>query len=101
MGTPGECYHGDWLLGRPPDRTNRAEVVNVNGYATFRQVRMYNESNSILGGGARECGTRSLILGGTTGIGVGVRARLPFRVFTVASGRAGGWRLVIDVAHHW
>jgi hypothetical protein len=61
---------------------------------------MYNESSSIIGG-AEGCGTRSLIVGGTTGVGVGVRARLPFRAFIVPGGRAGGARLVIDVAHSW
>jgi len=37
---------------------------------------------------------------GQTTIGVGVRARLPFRVFTLAGPGSGG-RVVIDVAHHW
>ena len=35
-----------------------------------------------------------------TGIGLGVRARLPYRVF-VLDGSGGGSRLVIDVAHRW
>jgi hypothetical protein len=35
-----------------------------------------------------------------TKIGLGVRARLPFRVFALA-GPGGGSRLVIDVAHRW
>lgn len=33
-------------------------------------------------------------------LGVGVRARLPFRVFTVA-GPGGNGRIVLDVAHRW
>ena len=37
---------------------------------------------------------------GQTTIGVGVRARLPFRVFDLAGPGSGG-RLVLDVAHHW
>jgi hypothetical protein len=37
---------------------------------------------------------------GRTVLGVGVRARLPFRVFTLAGPGSGG-RLVLDVAHHW
>ena len=37
---------------------------------------------------------------GQTTLGVGVRARLPFRVFTLA-GPGSGSRLVIDVAHFW
>jgi len=37
---------------------------------------------------------------GQTTLGIGVRARLPFRVFTLA-GPGSGSRLVIDVAHRW
>jgi hypothetical protein len=37
---------------------------------------------------------------GQTTIGLGVRARLPFRVFTL-DGPGNGSRIVIDVAHHW
>jgi len=32
-------------------------------------------------------------------MGLGVRARLPFRVFTLTDATTS--RLVIDVAHHW
>ncbi|WP_460392833.1 AMIN-like domain-containing (lipo)protein [Actinophytocola sediminis] len=56
---------------------NRSELVNVNGYQTFRQVAW---------AGSWE---------GTTTVGLGVRAHLPFRVFTLPG------RIVIDVAHHW
>lgn len=56
---------------------NRRELVNVTGYQTFRQVAW---------AGSWE---------GTTSIGLGVRARLPFRVFTLPG------RVVIDVAHFW
>jgi hypothetical protein len=60
---------------------NRAEVVNVTGYSTFRQVRWDSSFE------------------GYTSLGLGVRARLPFRVFTLQD--ATGSRLVIDVAHRW
>lgn len=47
---------------------------------------------------------RDLVYGGTyegyTTFGVGVRARLPFRVFTLA-GPGSGSRIVLDVAHKW
>ena len=47
---------------------------------------------------------RDLVFGGTyegySSIGLGVRARLPFRVFTL-DGPGGGSRLVVDVAHRW
>ena len=68
--------------GTPSFRpVNSAEVVNVAGYATFRQVAW---------AGSFE---------GQTTLGLGVRARLPFRVFTLQDAR--GSRLVLDVAHHW
>jgi hypothetical protein len=61
---------------------NSRELVNVSGWTTFRQVAW---------GGSFE---------GYTTIGLGVRARLPFRVFTLA-GPGSGSRLVVDVAHQW
>ena len=61
---------------------NPRELTNVTGYRTFRQVAF---------AGSFE---------GQTTIGLGVRARLPFRVVTLA-GPGSNSRLVIDVAHHW
>ncbi|WP_367128368.1 hypothetical protein [Saccharothrix sp. HUAS TT1] len=58
----------------PADLT---EVVDVTGYRTFRQVAW---------AGSWE---------GTTDLGLGVRARLPFRVFTLPN------HIVVDVAHQW
>jgi hypothetical protein len=60
---------------------NRRELVNVSGYTTFRQVAW---------AGSFE---------GQTSMGVGLRARLPFRAFTIHD--ASGSRLVVDVAHRW
>jgi hypothetical protein len=60
----------------------KAELSNVSGYQTFRQV-VYAGSFE-----------------GSTSIGLGVRARLPFRVFTL-DGPGTGSRLIIDVAHFW
>lgn len=57
--------------------SDRTELVDVAGYRTFRQVAW---------AGSWE---------GTTGVGLGVRARLPFRVFTLTD------RIVVDVAHTW
>ena len=57
-------------------------VANVGGYRTLRDV-VY--------GGCFE---------GNTTFGVGVRARLPFRVFTLA-GPGSHSRIVLDVAHRW
>ena len=57
--------------------TRRPAMPNVTGYTTFRQVAW---------GGSFE---------GYTTIGLGVRARLPFRVFLSTN------HLVVDVAHHW
>ena len=60
---------------------NDRELVNVTGYTTFRQVSW--------------AGTFE----GQSSMGLGVRARLPFRTFTIQD--ATGSRLVIDVAHRW
>jgi hypothetical protein len=57
-------------------------LVNVPGFRGFRQVA---------GAGSFE---------GITALGLGVRARLPFRAYTLR-GPGHGWRLVIDVAHRW
>jgi hypothetical protein len=61
---------------------NRSELVNVFGWQTFRQIAW---------AGSYE---------GQSTIGLGVRARLPFRVF-VLQGPGAGSRFVIDVAHSW
>lgn len=61
---------------------DRSHAVDVDGYRTFEQVAF---------GGSFE---------GQTLIGLGVRARLPMRVFTL-DGPGDGSRLVIDVAHRW
>jgi len=57
-------------------------LVDVSGFRTFRQV---------VGAGSFE---------GITSIGLGVRAKLPFRVFTTSS-PDGHSHVVIDVAHRW
>jgi hypothetical protein len=64
------------------DPPNYNELTNVRGYRTFRQV---------VDEGSFE---------GETAIGVGVRARLPFRVFTL-TGPGNTSRIVVDVAHRW
>ena len=61
---------------------NPAQAVAVGGFRTLRQVAFL---------GTHEAQTQ---------IGLGVRARLPFRVF-VLDGPGGGSRVVIDVAHQW
>jgi hypothetical protein len=61
---------------------NPANLVNVSGFRTFRQVAV---------GGSFE---------GYTTIGLGVRARLPFRVFALP-GPGHQSRIVVDVAHQW
>lgn len=60
----------------------KSELVDVSGFRTFRQIA---------GAGSFE---------GQTTIGLGVRARLPFRVFVLA-GPDDGSRIVVDVAHRW
>lgn len=58
------------------------ELIDTSGYRTFRQVAW---------AGSFE---------GQTAIGLGVRARLPFRVFLL-DGPGSGSRMVVDVAHKW
>ena len=60
---------------------NPAELANVAGFRTFRQIAY--------------AGTFE----GQTTFGVGVRTRLPFRVFAVSG--PNGVKLVVDVAHRW
>ncbi|SEO78742.1 AMIN-like domain-containing (lipo)protein [Trujillonella endophytica] len=64
------------------DPTNDAEAESVAGYRTFRQVAW---------AGSFE---------GVSTVGLGVRARLPFRVM-VLDGPGNDARLVVDVAHTW
>jgi hypothetical protein len=61
---------------------NPRELVDVAGWRTFRQVSLVEVYESQIT------------------VGLGVRARLPFRVFTL-DGPGQGSRLVIDVAHRW
>lgn len=60
-----------------------ANLTNVTGYHTFRQVAF---------AGSFE---------GQTTVGLGVRARLPFRAFVIGGPGFGEQRLVVDVAHAW
>ena len=64
------------------DPANDSEALNVDGYATFRQVAF---------AGSFE---------GQTAFGLGVRALLPFRAF-ILDGPGDASRLVVDVAHRW
>lgn len=69
--------------GRPTyTPANRRELADVTGWQTFRQVAW---------AGSFE---------GQSTFGLGVRARLPFRV-SVLDGPGSGSRMVVDVAHSW
>jgi hypothetical protein len=61
---------------------DRRHLADVTGFATFRQVTS--------AGGFEGYGS----------VGLGVRARLPFRVLTF-SGPGTTTRIAIDVAHRW
>jgi hypothetical protein len=74
------AYDDNGRLTYRPDE--RRELVDVAGYRTFRQVAW--------------AGTFE----GQTTIGLGVRSRLPMRVFVV-NDSGGGHRVVLDVAHRW
>ncbi len=67
------------------DVSDRAELVDVAGYTTFRQVAF---------AGSFE---------GSTTLALGVRARLPFRVFVLPGTSQSDHtpRVVVDVAHRW
>lgn len=78
-----QAWDYDFETGEPSyDPPDRSHLVDVTGYQTFRQVA--------------HAGTFE----GQATFGLGVRARLPFRVFTL-TGPGEGSRLVIDVAHRW
>jgi hypothetical protein len=72
--------HDNYVTTYAP--ANPRELVGVTGWQTFRQIAW---------AGSFE---------GQSSIGLGVRARLPFRVFTL-DGPGAGSRIVIDVAHFW
>jgi hypothetical protein len=73
--------HDDEL--RPTyDPDDRLNAVSVDGFRTFRQVAFMGSFE------------------GQTQVVLGVRGRLPFRVF-VLDGPGDGARLVIDIAHRW
>ncbi|TRW45508.1 AMIN-like domain-containing (lipo)protein [Georgenia yuyongxinii] len=77
--------HADDGMGHATyDPANATEAVNVTGFRTFKQVAWGNSFE------------------GQSTVGLGVRARLPFRVFVLDGGPGHTTsRLVIDVAHRW
>jgi hypothetical protein len=60
----------------------RTDAVDVTGYRTLRQVRVASDFEGLLT------------------VGVGVRGRLPFRVFVLGADGPSP-RVVVDVAHRW
>jgi hypothetical protein len=80
--TFGAVGHDD--LGRPTySPADPLEAVDVAGFRTLRQVAWLGSFE------------------GRSDIGVGTRARLPFRVFVLEGGSSHVDRVVIDVAHRW
>ena len=65
-----------------PRFTTTQRLADVSGYRTFRDVVWAGSFEAV------------------STIGLGVRARLPFRVFVLA-GPGSGSRLVVDVGHQW
>jgi len=76
---------------RPPNWRN---LINLKGFRTVRQVAITNQEYSLE---LNEGGYDYDITGGETTYGIGVRKRLPFRVFTRQYATTS--QLVIDVAH--
>lgn len=79
VGAPAYDSHGHSTYNPP----NRKELGDVTGYRTFRQVSW---------AGSFE---------GVTGIGLGVRTRLPFRAFTLPGPTGSATQVIVDVAHAW
>jgi hypothetical protein len=77
-------HHPSYDQDGRPTYTARVgqQVADVAGYRTLR---------SVVYAGSFE---------GYTTLGVGTRARLPFRAFALA-GPGGDTRIVVDVAHRW
>ena len=71
------------VIDRAARYTTKPAMPSVAGFTTFRDVKW---------AGSFE---------GQSTVGLGVRARLPFRVFTVNDTATGTSRLVVDVAHQW
>jgi hypothetical protein len=69
--------HATYAPARP------REAVDVRGYTTLRQVAWLGSFE------------------GRSALGVGTRARLPFRVTVLPGGSTHRERLVVDVAHRW
>lgn len=65
-----------------PARGDRSELIDVTGYRTLRQVAWAGDFE------------------GQMTVGLGTRARLPFRVL-VLPGPGSSSRVVVDVAHSW
>jgi hypothetical protein len=68
--------------GQPTIDGVAVDATNVSRFSTFRDIAWASSFE------------------GQTTIGLGVRARLPFRVFAL-DGPGRGSRLVVDVAHSW
>jgi hypothetical protein len=80
--TLGAVGHDD--RGRPTySPADPLEAADVTGFRTLRQVAWLSSFE------------------GQSELGVGTRARLPFRVFILEGGSSHVDRLVIDVAHRW
>ena len=73
------------------DNGNATLTPSVSPGRPLADVSGFRSLRSVIYGGSFE---------GDTTIGVGTRARLPFRAFTL-DGPGSGSRIVIDVAHHW
>ncbi|MCA1709732.1 MAG: hypothetical protein LC808_43230 [Actinobacteria bacterium] len=91
-----------------PLQTSGGAILTIEVNAPGQPVQHWSVGTHIVtperlsAGGYRTF--RDLVYGGTyagyTHFGLGLRARLPFRIFKLA-GPGSGSRLVIDVAHRW
>ena len=93
------AYTHDPLTGPVYNSVSRdpRELVDVSGYRTFRQLELAQDFEDPEGCEPSDARCPTLVFG------LGVRARLPVRVFALAGSPSSshGARLVIDVAHSW
>ena len=78
-----ETHDGQELIVVRKGATTIPSMPSVSGFRTFRQVRW---------AGSFE---------GQTTLGLGVRARLPFRVLTTYDATTNRSKVIVDVAHTW
>lgn len=79
------------VLNHPAHDASGNPTIQARSGGSLADVRNFETLRSVVFAGSFE---------GHTTVGVGTRARLPFRIFTLA-GPGENLRIVVDVAHRW